>query len=376
VRRTLHKNAEVGFTLAKTVACVKEQLHAMGIACQDCGKSGVTAMLGNKRKKRVILLRADMDGLPMYEATGESYACKTGNMHACGHDMHTAMLLGAAKLLKANETLLDGQVKLLFQPAEEILQGAKDVIESGVLKNPVPQAAIALHVSTATNLPTGTAVLSTRAISAPAADYFTIRITGKACHGATPHQGVDALLAAAQTVVGLQVLSSREQEIDDPFILTVGKLTAGNAGNALAERAELNGTLRAYTESTRERIKSRMREIVRAQCKSVGASAVVTFEGGCPALKNDPGLIQLAKSSVETLFGKDRVITTDGRGGGSEDFAYISQELPSAFIVLSAGQREQGYVYPLHHPKVRFDEDVLWRGSAFLAYFAHEWLKK
>ena len=376
VRRTLHQNAETGFDLSKTVAFVKEQLRALGIAYKDCGKSGVIATLGNKRKNWAILLRADMDGLPMYEDTGESYACKTGNMHACGHDLHTTMLLGAAKLLKENEAILCGQVKLLFQPAEEILQGATAVIEAGVLKNPAPQAAVALHVSTATNLPTGTAVLSTREISAPAADFFTIRIKGKACHGATPHKGVDALLAAAQTVVGLQALSSREQEVDDPFILTIGKLSTGDAGNAIAQTAELNGTLRAYTEATRERLKIRVKEIVEAQCKSIGASVIVTFDGGCPTLKNDQTLVAQAKACVETLFGKEWLVTTDGRGGGSEDFAYISQEIPSVLIVLSAGEKDKGYIYPLHHPKVRFDEDVLWRGSALFAQFACDYLKK
>ena len=374
LRRALHAHAETGFALKNTVAIVKKQLEDLQIPFENCGRSGIVAWIGDKREENAILLRADMDGLPMYENTGEKYACKTGKMHACGHDIHTAAVLGAARILQRRK--LQGTVKLLFQPAEEILQGASDMIEHGALKNPAPKAALAMHVSVGTPLATGTVVLSSRKIAAPAADYFQIEIKGKASHGATPDQGADALLAAAYTVTALQTLSSREQTVDDPFVLTIGKLQAGSAGNAIADKAVLQGTMRSYSETTHARIKKRMGEIVKAQAKTVGVQAKLTFTGGCPTLKNDQALVALAKSCAEQLFGEKKVLITDGRGGGSEDFAYISQEIPSVLVVLSAGAVSQGYKYPLHHPKVRFDEDVLPISSALLAKIAEEWLKK
>ena len=376
LRRALHANAETGFSLPDTVGIVKRELSSLKIPFENCGKSGIVAWIGNKRSKKAILLRADMDGLPMYEATGDEYACKTGNMHACGHDIHTAAVLGAAKLLKDREDKLTGCVKLLFQPAEEILQGASEMIANGALKNPAPNAAVAMHVSTGIDLPTGTAVLSSREIAAPAADYFQIQFHGKSCHGATPDQGTDALLAAAYTVIALQTLPAREQQVDDPFVLTVGKLQAGSAGNAISESAVLQGTVRAYNETTREKIKNRMQEIVKAQAKSVGVRGKLTFTGGCPTLKSDKTLVQLAKTCAENLFPEKQVVVTDGKGGGSEDFAYISHEIPSVFMVIAAGRIADGYKYPLHHPKTRFDEAVLPIASALLSQFVLDYLKK
>ena len=370
-RRFLHEHAEIGFDLTKTTSFVKEQLTQMGYTPKACGKSGVIATLG-ERTEKCILLRADMDALPMREKTGLAFACKGGNMHACGHDMHTAMLLGAAKILKDKN--LKGSVKFLFQPAEEILQGASDTLQHGALEEPRPQAALALHVSTGTSLPSGTAVLSTREISAPAADYFRIIVKGKSCHGSTPEKGIDALTAAAHILLGLQSLSAREMAVDDPFVLTVGKMQAGSAGNAMPDQAEMQGTLRAYNETTRERVKTRLTEIVKTQAKAFRATAKVTFEGGCPTLKNDLELATFVKERAEKLLGKDKVFTTDGRGGGSEDFAYISHELPSVLLVLSAGEIKEGYRYPLHHPKTAFDESVLSLGSKLYAHIAEEWL--
>ena len=374
IRRALHQNAEVGFQLPKTCAIVKEELLKMGIQPKQCGKAGWLAEIVGRENGRVVLLRADMDGLPMYEMTGKTYACKQGNMHACGHDMHTTMLLGAARLLKAREKTLQGRVKLLFQPAEEILQGAEDVIKNGALSNPAPDAAFALHVSTGVELPTGTLVLSSREVAAPAADYFKITFQGKSCHGATPHLGTDALLAAAQTVVALSSLPAREQAVDDPFVLTVGKASAGSAGNALAQKAELEGTLRAYTETTRARIKKRLKQIALSQAKSVGARVNVSFTGGCPTLKNDIKLAELVAKCGQELFGQESVLWTDGRGGGSEDFAYFSQRIPAVMIGICANVAQgKETSYPLHHPKVCFQESVLPLGAALLAATAYKW---
>ncbi len=371
-RRALHERAETGFALKETKKYIKEQLQALGYAPKDCGRAGIVAIIG-KKGKRCVMLRADMDALPMDEDTGLPFASKSGNMHACGHDMHAAMLLGAAKLLKEKEGQLQIQVKLLFQPAEEILEGAKDCINAGVLDDPKPQAAFALHVSTASELPTGTVVLSTREISAPAADYFQITVKGKSCHGATPEKGIDALNAAAHILLALQTLSAREQAVENPFVLTVGKLQAGSAGNAIAERAQMQGTLRAYDEATRAYIKERIKEIAKNTAKAFRASAGVRFLGGCPTLKNDLTLAAFAESEIKKLFGEKWVIKTGSRGGGSEDFAYISHEVPSLLLVIGAGKKKKGFEYPLHHSKTDFDERVLEVGSKLLANLAIEW---
>lgn len=371
-RRALHERAETGFALKETNKYIKEQLKALNCEPKDCGKAGVATIIG-KERERCVLLRADMDGLPMSENTGLPFASKSGNMHACGHDMHAAMLLGAAKILKEKERELKGCVKLLFQPAEEILEGAKDCIKAGVLTDPQPQAAFALHVSTGNELPTGTVVLSTRETSAPAADYFEIGVIGKSCHGATPEKGIDALNVAAHIVLALQTLPAREQAVENPFVLTVGKLQAGSAGNAIAENAKMQGTLRAYDEKTRAYIKDRVTEIAKNTAKAFGAKASVRFLGGCPTLKNDLTLVAFAEREIKNLFGEKALMKTDGRGGGSEDFAYFSHEVPALLLVIGAGEKKKGFEHPLHHPKTDFDEAVLPIGSKLLAHLAMEW---
>ena len=371
-RRALHERAETGFALPQTKKYIKEQLKILGYEPKDCGKAGIVALIGEKTKP-CILLRADMDGLPMSENMGLPFACKNGNMHACGHDMHAAMLLGAAKILKEKEQSLNVCVKLLFQPAEEILEGAKDCIKAGVLEGPKPQAAFALHVSTGNELPTGTVVLSSREIAAPAADYFEIKVKGKSCHGATPEKGIDTLNAAAHILLALQTLSSREQAVENPFVLTVGKMQAGSAGNAIAENAQMQGTLRAYDETTRAYIKERIKEIAKNTARSFRASASVRFLGGCPTLKNDLKLAAFAEREIKKLFGEQSLVKTDGRGGGSEDFAYFSHELPSLLLVIGAGEKKKGFEYPLHHSKTDFDENALGVGSKLLAHLAMQW---
>ena len=365
-RRALHERAETGFQVPETTAYIKARLTEMGYQVERCGRAGLLAGVGDKTKP-CVLLRADIDGLPMREKTGLPFACKTDKMHACGHDMHATMLLGAAKLLKAREQKLNVFVKLLFQPAEEILEGAKDCIDGGVMNEPKPQAAFALHVSTGGALKTGTFVLSSREIAAPAADYFTVRVKGKSAHGATPDKGTDALVAAAHILLGLQNLPAREQAVDNPFVLTLGKMQGGSAGNAIADYAEMQGTLRAYDEDTRARIKTRVKEIAQGTAKAFQARASVRFDGGCPTLKNDIRLAKFAAEQIEELFGAESVLWTDGRGGGSEDFAYFSHEIPSTLLVLAAGERKDGYEYPLHHPKTEFDEAALAVGSKLLA---------
>lgn len=378
IRRYLHKNAEVGFALDKTQSYIQKQLESMGITAQKCGKAGIVATLG-KATGKTFLLRADMDALPIPERSGEPFSAKNGNMHACGHDLHATMLLGAARLLKAQEKTLNGRVKLLFQPAEEILEGAKDVIKSGVLSNPKVDGAMMLHVMTGNALPVGTAVVASKGVSAPAADYFKITVQGKGCHGSAPWNGVDALTVGARILLGLQELSARELPPSQRAVLTVGSIKAGSAGNAICDSAELSGTMRAFDEGVREYLKKRMKAIAENTAKAFRARAKITYQGGCPTLVNDSELSALAYKtagavSSRVYFSADLAGEDKERSGGSEDFAYISHEVPSIMVALAAGEEKKGCAYPLHHPKARFDEDALYIGAALYAQVAKEWL--
>ncbi len=379
-RRKLHQNAEVGFALEKTLAVVETALTDMGCRPQKVGRAGLVATVG--QGARVFLLRADMDALPIAEQSGEKFSSKNGNMHACGHDMHTAMLLGAAKLLKARERELNGTVKLLFQPAEELLEGAKDVVAAGVLENPKPQGAMMIHVMTSVDLPVGGVVVAC-GTSAPAADFFKIAVKGKGCHGSAPWNGVDALTAAARIVLGLEEISARELSVAEPAVLTIGSLRAGVAANVIANEGELKGTLRAFDENTRSKVKSRVEEIVAGVGKAFRVKTKVNYGGGCPTLVNDEKLVVLAEETAKGLLDGNLTFNSATLGGdmkkdsgGSEDFAYISHEIPSVMVALAAGEKRKGYEYPLHHPKVCFDEDALPLGAALYAGVAINFLEK
>jgi len=372
IRRKLHQIPEVGFALENTVDTVKEYLKKFGYEPKKCGRAGLIATVG--KGEPILLLRADMDALPITEDTGLDFAGKNGNMHACGHDLHTAMLLGAARLLKEEESRLKGEITLVFQPAEEILEGAKDMLKNGLLKTPPKYGALMAHVTTATDMPTGSIVLSKGEYLSPSADYFEIFVQGKGCHGAMPSQGVDAISVAARIVLGLEELTAREITLSERLVLTIGQLSGGNAPNAIADSAVLKGTFRCYGESLRERIKGRVEEIAKSIAKGYRASARVAFTHGCPAFKNNQKLVDGVQKCAVSLLGDERVIITDEGGGGSEDFACISQKVPATMVVLAAGQKGQGYDYPLHHPKACFDENALCVGAALFAEVALNFL--
>lgn len=380
IRRYLHSNAEVGFELAKTTSFIKTKLEEIGCEATPCGKSGIVTTIG-KGNEKTFLLRADMDALPGDEEAGLDFSCRDGNVHSCGHDMHTAMLLGAAKLLKNHEKEINGTVKLMFQPAEEMLSGAKNMIENGVLHSPKVDAALMLHVMAGLSLPTGTVVVSSGGVSAPAADYFTINIQGKGCHGSTPQQGIDAISIAAHTVVALQEISARELGVSEEAILTIGKMKGGTAGNVIADTVTMEGTLRAYDEDVREFLKKRLCEITQSIANTFRGKGTADFGSGCPTFLNDEKLSKEIEKYSTELLGEEFVLNTQKMGGrtdksgGSEDFSYISHEVSSLMLALAAGNVDEGYKYPQHHPKVMFDEKVLPVGSAILAHCAFEWLK-
>ncbi|MDD6797670.1 MAG: M20 family metallopeptidase [Clostridia bacterium] len=385
-RRFLHTHAETGFNLHETKAYVKKELESMGYEPQECGKSGLVAIAGGKKEGKVFLIRGDMDALPIKEEADVDFPSTNGCMHACGHDMHTAMMLGAARLLKKHEDEIEGTIKLMFQPAEEIFEGSHDMIEAGLLKNPDVDAALMIHVMAGMPFEPGTVIVSAPGVSAPAADYFEIKVQGKGCHGSMPNTGVDPLNAAAHILIALQEIHSRELAMNDKAVLTIGTMHAGNAANAIPDSVVMGGSIRTFDEDTRSFIKERMTEIAEGIAKSFRAQAEVTFGSGCPTLVNDKDLSICAEQYVKELLGNASAFSAaelsamggskESKTAGSEDFAYVSQEVPSIMLALAAGQPQKGYSYPQHHPKVKFDESALSGGSAVYAYTAMRWLEE
>jgi hippurate hydrolase len=293
------------------------------------------------------------------------------------------MLLGAAKILKAHEKELKGRVILLFQAAEELLEGAKDVLESGLLNDPKPSAAVMLHVLTGVPISTGTVVVASGGVSAPAADFFHIKVQGKGCHGAAPWNGVDALTVASHILLALQEISARESPAETPAILTIGTVESEGADNAIADSAILKGTLRCFDEGVRKTVKKRMEQISKNVAKAFRATAEITYNGGCPTLINDVATSLFVEKTLKQAFDGEKVFSSNDLGGdvransgGSEDFAYISHKIPSVMVALSAGEQGKGYPYPLHHPKAAFDEGVLWLGCAVYTLIGLQYFMK
>lgn len=387
-RRYLHMHPGTGFDIQDTVSFVKKELQEMGYEPEECGKAGLVALAGGKKKGKVFLVRADMDALPFREEADVDFCAQNGNMHACGHDLHTAMLLGAARLLKECEDEIEGTVKLMFQPAEEIFEGSQDMIASGLLKNPDVDAALMIHVMAGMPIAPGTAVVSSPGVSAPAADYFEITVHGKGCHGSMPNTGVDPLTAAAHILIALQEIPARELAMSDRAVLTIGTINGGTAANAIPDTVVMGGSIRTFEEETRSLIKNRMQEIARGIAKSFRAEAEISFGSGCPTLVNDKDLADCTEKYVKELLGGEGKglslaqlqgngsASSSSKAAGSEDFAYVSHEVPSIMLSLAAGEPEKGYPYPQHHPKVKFDETALFYGSAVYAYTAMRWLEE
>ena len=385
-RRTLHQMPGTEFDIGETLAYVKKELEDMGYTPEQCVRAGLVALAGGKRPGKVFLLRADMDGLPIREEADLDFASKNGRMHACGHDMHTAMLLGAARLLKQHEDEIEGTIKLMFQPAEEVFEGSKDMIEAGLLENPKVDAALMIHVMANMPFPAGTVVVSAPGVSAPAADYFDIKVQGKGCHGSMPNTGVDPLTAAAHILISLQEIHARELAMGEKAVLTFGTMNAGTASNVIPDTVTMGGTLRTFDEESRSYIKNRMSEIAQGVAQAFRAEAEVIFGSGCPTLVNDRDMSLSCEKYVKELLGPGKAFSVtelNAMGGGSssktagsEDFAYVSQKVPSVMLALASGQPEKGYCYPQHHPMVKFDENALPGGSAVYAYTALRWLEE
>jgi len=378
-RRHLHQIPELGLDLPQTAAYVEEKLREMGYEPKRIGDCGIVALAGKKEGK-CFLVRADMDALPVEEATDLPFKSTNGNMHACGHDCHTAMLLGAAQLLKAHEDEIEGQIKLMFQPAEETMDGGKMMVEGGVLENPHVDAAMAEHVLPGTPMPAGSVLMMGPKMKMAAVDWFTIRITGKGCHGAMPNSGVDPLNVMSHLHLALQAINSRELDPMDNLVLTIGQMHGGLTSNVIPNDAMMSGTIRTLKNETRAMVKERMEAIVASVATAFRAEAKVEWGSGCPVLSQDAAIYNEVKGYMDTLEGVylidlEKMGMAGGGGMGSEDFAHVANEVPSVFLGIPAGDPKKGYCYPQHHPKAMFDEDALPAGTAAYVHIAMEWLK-
>lgn len=367
----LHTCPGVGFDIKETFDYVFNILLELGYEPKKCGQSGIIADIGNGRGNSV-LLRADMDGLPIKEESGVAFSSNNGNMHACGHDMHTSMLLGAARILKANENKINSRVRLMFQPAEEILQGAKDMIEGGALENPMIGKAVMLHVLSGMPFEVGTIIVSSPGVSAPCADYFSITVKGVGGHGAMPEKSVDPLVVGAHILLALQNINSRELSMGEKAVLTTCSISSNDTYNIIPEEVVIKGTMRCFDEDVRNKIRRRIEEISSNIAMAFNAKAKVSFDIGCPTLLNDEKLSCHIKKIMIELLGREKVYMSNElkgnkSGAGSEDFSYVSHEIPSVMIGICAGNANEGYTHGLHNSKVRFDEKTLINGAAVYA---------
>ena len=372
-RRFFHKSAEVGLHMPEATAYITQKLTEYGLSPQMCGE-GVIATIGQEGK--VILLRADMDALPMPEESGLEFACPAGNRaHCCGHDLHAAMLLTAAKMLKENEAQLDGTVKLMFQPAEETFEGAANMIAHGALENPRPDVAMAFHVNSGKVLP-GTFVYDTSGEAVLfSMDGFRITVHGRGAHGAFPHMGVDPINIGVHIHLALQELIAREIAPTHACVLTVGQFTAGSAPNIIPETATLRGTIRTDNADARALLVRRVREVAEKTAEVYGGTATVEMTSGIPALLCDTTLSAEMANYIRELPIPDLASHSGASTTASEDFSLISDQIPSTYIYLTAGFQDERGTAPAHNPKVQFNEDVLPIGAACMAHCASQWLK-
>lgn len=376
IRRKLHQIPEIGYELPKTRAVVVEELEKMGVKYTLSSlDSGLMAEITNGEGKTLVL-RADMDALPIKEDTGLPFSSThDGFMHACGHDAHTAMLLGAVKVLNENKDKFKGTVRFLFQTAEEISGGSQNLLDEGFLDG--ADAVFGTHIGCilGKDIPCGKFIVTPGCCMA-SFDRFVIKVKGKGCHGSTPEKGVDPINIAAHTVINLQSVIAREFSAVKAVVLTVGRIAGGSQYNVIPDNVEIEGTIRALNEDDRQLLVKRIREISAATAMTFGGEAEVEIFWGAPPVVNDDEMAAFAAQAAKEVLGEDEVITKVAAPNmGGEDFAYYLEKLPGAFMFLSSANAEKGCDVAHHNPKFKIDEDVLWEGPAVFCRIAENFLK-
>lgn len=368
LRHDLHRHPELGLKLPVTTGKIKAMLESLDIPCEEITSSAIRATIGKPGGRR-ILLRGDMDALPIEENSGVPYrSLEPGRMHACGHDLHTAMLMGAAMILKQNEPDLDGQVILMFQPGEETADGARSMIEAGILE-PAPDHAVAIHIGATDLYDTGIVVIPDQDVYA-SRDEFTVTVSGIGGHGAEPHRSRNPILAAVKMVEALTDLARFEVDAASPAVLTVCQIQAGSASNIIPEQCTFRGTLRMTDQETRERVRQRMAAIAAGIASAYGVEASLRFDGALPMLANDRVFTEQIHQWLAAGLPEIQV-APPGRyfSMGSDDFALISGQVPSAYLIVLS-RSPIGQHFPEHHESVSFDDDAIAVGAAVFALIA------
>jgi len=371
IRRDLHENPELGFDLFRTSQKVKDFLSKEGIEFYEVAQTGICAIIRGNGEK-TIALRADMDALPLQDKKICEYSSKiSGRMHACGHDAHTTILLGAAKILNNMKEEIPGNVKLFFEPAEETTGGSPLMIKEGVLENPNVDVVIGLHVEEW--LEAGTVGLK-RGVAYAASNPFTIKIIGKGGHGASPHMTIDPIVIASNVIVALQTIVSREIPPTDPAVITIGSIHGGTAQNIIPEDVTIEGIIRTMKSEHREYIKTRLVQVVEGIVQSMRGKCEIRIEESYPCLYNSDELAGMFEDKASELIGEGNVYKLDQPTMGVESFAYFSMERPSLFYFLGSGNKEKGIVNPAHGSLFDIDESSLTIGVALQCKLAYEFL--
>lgn len=366
-RRYLHQNAEVGFDLPITTKYVMDRLQEIGLEPKEICKSGVTALIEGKKPGKTYLLRADMDALSMNEENVLEFASKTNAAHNCGHDMHTAILLGAAQILKENVDELEGNVRLMFQPNEEAFLGSKAMIEAGVLDD--VDVASCMHMMLdydASNYACAPGFFSS------SCDGFKITVSGKGCHGAMPHLGIDPINVGMSICTAFQQLVSRETPPKETASLTFGQFSGGNTPNIVPDKVVIQGTLRTYNAELRAKLVNRMQTIVKSAGEMYGTTVEYEVLSDVPSIYVNPEMLEEVKTYLSEIEGLT-LANDNFRITPSDDMAFISEKVPTVYLLLQA--RVKDNPYPHHNPKVLFDESAMTWGAAMHAQCAFEWLR-
>lgn len=366
-RHYLHQNAEVGFDLPITTKYVMDRLQEIGLEPKEICKSGVTALIEGKKPGKTYLLRADMDALSMNEENVLEFTSKTNAAHNCGHDMHTAILLGAAQILKENVDELEGNVRLMFQPNEEAFLGSKAMIEAGVLDD--VDVASCMHMMLdydASNYACAPGFFSS------SCDGFKITVNGKGCHGAMPHLGIDPINVGMSICTAFQQLVSRETPPKETASLTFGQFSGGNTPNIVPDKVVIQGTLRTYNAELRAKLVNRMQTIVKSAGEMYGTTVEYEVLSDVPSIYVNPEMLEEVKTYLSEIEGLT-LANDNFRITPSDDMAFISEKVPTVYLLLQA--RVKDNPYPHHNPKVLFDESAMTWGAAMHVQCAFEWLK-
>lgn len=373
IRRHLHANPELSFEEFETMSFVAQQLDSIGIPyTKGIANTGIVAIIEGNNKDKFIALRADMDALPILEKNEVSYkSCNDGIMHACGHDVHTTCLIGAAELLWKHKDKLNGSVKLIFQPGEEVNPGgASLMIKAGALENPKPSAIVGLHVFP--ELPAGQLGFRKGQYMA-SADEIHIKIEGHGGHAALPHKTVDPIVIAANIIVQLQQVISRRNSPLMPTVLTFGHINGGHTTNVIPDQVVINGTLRTFDEKWRYQAIALIKEVVSLNAKAWGATATVDIPLGYPSLYNDEGLTSTVENFAKEYVGEGNVHELEMRLT-AEDFSFYTQAIPGCFFRLGTNKNNEEFTAPVHNAHFDIDESALVTGAGIMAFAAYNYL--